>query len=97
MWLGKLKVGVRFQGFGLVGHFLPVGLPLGLAPFFVLIEVVGFVIPLISISVRLFANILSGHVLVHVLLGFLWIGVELGLGWLVVGPALLLLLLVALE
>lgn len=97
MWLGKLKVGIVQQGWQLFAHFLPVGLPVGLGPFFVLIELIGFLIPLISISVRLFANILSGHVLVHVLLGFIWLGFVKGLGWLVISPGFFLLMLVGLE
>ena len=43
-----------------------------MAPFFVFVELIGFVIPMISLAVRLFANLLSGHILLHVLFGFCW-------------------------
>lgn len=96
-WLGKLKVGQMYQGWKLFGHFLPIGLPLLLGPFFVLIEVIGYLVPLISISVRLFANVLSGHILVHVLFGFIWLGFIGGSGFFTWIPVVALLLLVGLE
>lgn len=97
MWLGKLKIGINQKGIKLLNHFLPVGLPLLLGPFFVLIEIIGFCIPLISISVRLFANILSGHVLVHVLLGFIWQGILMNYGFFIIIPGSILLGLILLE
>ena len=73
VWIGKLFVGLKKHGIGLLGMFIPVGLPFGLVPFFVVIELIGFVIPVISLSVRLFANMMSGHVLLKVLFGFTWL------------------------
>lgn len=72
VWLGKLVVGIRKHGLRLFSLFLPEGLPFVLVPFFVVIEMVGFVIPALSLSVRLFANMMSGHVLLKVLFGFIW-------------------------
>ena len=36
------------------------------------VELIGFVIPMISLAVRLFANLCAGHVLLKVLFGFCW-------------------------
>ena len=72
VWVGKLIVGLRNHGLKLFGMFLPAGAPFAMAPFFVFVELIGFVIPMISLAVRLFANLLSGHILLHVLFGFCW-------------------------
>jgi len=72
IWLGKLLIGFRFHGLRLFGMFLPSGIPFALAPFFILLEVLGFIIPVISLSVRLFANLMSGHILLKILFGFSW-------------------------
>lgn len=86
VWLGKLKLGVRRHGRRMWGMFMPSGAPLGMIGFFVVIEIVGFVIPLGSLAVRLFANMMSGHVLMKVIYGFVC---QLGSG--VLGSAISLL------
>lgn len=73
VWVGKLIIGLKKHGVKLFGMFIPDGLPFVMVPFFVIIEIIGFIIPMISLSVRLFANMLSGHVLLKVLFGFTWI------------------------
>lgn len=72
IWVGKLLVGLRLHGLKLFGMFIPAGAPFAMVPFFVFVEIIGFVIPVISLSVRLFANLLSGHILLKVLFGFCW-------------------------
>jgi len=72
VWVGKLIVGVRRHGVKLMGMFIPSGAPFGMVPFFVFVEIIGFIIPLVSLSVRLFANMMSGHILLKVLFGFAW-------------------------
>lgn len=73
VWLGKLFVGVSLHGSLLWSILVPSGLPFFLVPFFVLVESIGFIIPVVSLSVRLFANMMSGHVLLNVLFGFTWL------------------------
>jgi len=99
VWIGKLLIGLNKHGIRLFGMFIPEGLPFVLVPFFVMIELVGFVIPMISLSVRLFANMLSGHVLLKVLFGFSWLMFIAGglLGLIQVFPLLILLCLLCLE
>lgn len=50
--------------------FVPSGVPGAILPFVVLIEVLSFVSRPISLSIRLFANILAGHITLKVFAGF---------------------------
>ncbi len=72
IWIGKLILGCRYHGLKLLAMLLPKGIPFPMVPFFVLIETVSFVIPVVSLSVRLFANMMSGHILLKVIFGFAW-------------------------
>jgi ATP synthase subunit 6 len=72
VWVGKLIIGLRAHGLKLAGMFLPQGIPLGMVPALVAIELLSFFMVLISLPVRLFANMMSGHILLKVLAGFAW-------------------------
>jgi F-type H+-transporting ATPase subunit a len=50
--------------------FLPSGTPLFIAPLLILIEVVSVTSRVISLSVRLFANLTAGHILLKILSTF---------------------------
>jgi F-type H+-transporting ATPase subunit a len=50
--------------------FLPSGVPLILAPLLVVIEIISFLTRPVSLSVRLFANMLAGHTMLKVFAGF---------------------------
>ncbi len=63
---GLVKHGTHF--FGL---FVPSGVPKPLLPFIVLIEVISFLSRPISLSMRLFANMLAGHIALKVFAGFI--------------------------
>lgn len=65
--IAGMEHGVHFFSF-----FLPPGAPLGLSPFLVVIEIISYVFRVISLAVRLFANMVSGHVLVKIIAGFGW-------------------------
>lgn len=63
--------------------FVPAGVPVYVLPIVVPIEVVSFLSRPISLSVRLFANILAGHITLKVFAGFIVTLGSLGfLGWL---------------
>ena len=64
--IGFIKHGVHFFGF-----FLPPGTPLLMAPLAVPIEAISYFSRPISLSVRLFANMLAGHTLMKVFAGFI--------------------------
>lgn len=66
--LGFVKHGMRFFGI-----FVPPGAPLAMWPLLIPIEVISYLSRPISLSVRLFANMLAGHTLVKVIAGFIGI------------------------
>jgi ATP synthase subunit 6 len=51
---------------------MPSGAPFGIMPFLIGIELLSFIFKGISISVRLFANMMAGHSLLKILAGFAW-------------------------
>jgi F-type H+-transporting ATPase subunit a len=52
--------------------FLPAGIPGILIKFIVLVELASYFVRLCSLTVRLLANVLSGHVLLKMMVGFSW-------------------------
>jgi len=58
------------HGLGFLKLFVPEGVPAVLVPLVVAIEVVSFLSRPISLSVRLFANMLAGHITLKVFAGF---------------------------
>jgi F-type H+-transporting ATPase subunit a len=64
--LGFVKHGVHFLSF-----FLPPGAPMFIAPLLIVIEIISYLSRPISLSVRLFANMLAGHTLLKVFAGFI--------------------------
>ena len=65
-----IVAGVIRNGLHWFSIFLPSGLPWYLIPLMVPIEIVSFLSRPLSLSVRLFANMLAGHVILHVFAGF---------------------------
>jgi F-type H+-transporting ATPase subunit a len=61
--------GLRLGGRHYLAHFCPG--PLWLAPILVPVEIVGVIAKIFALTVRLFANMLAGHILLAVLLGFI--------------------------
>jgi F-type H+-transporting ATPase subunit a len=79
--------GFMKHGFGFLKLFVPEGIPGALVPLVVMIEVISFLSRPISLSVRLFANMLAGHITLKVFAGFV---VSLtGLGVVGIGGAIL--------
>jgi F-type H+-transporting ATPase subunit a len=75
------------HGLGFLRLFVPSGVPGVLLPLVVMIEVISFLSRPISLSVRLFANMLAGHITLKVFAGFV---TSLGaLGALGIGGAIL--------
>ncbi|PWJ85474.1 ATP synthase F0 subcomplex A subunit [Pseudaminobacter salicylatoxidans] len=65
-----LVYGFMKHGFGFLKLFVPQGVPGILVPLVVLIEVISFISRPVSLSVRLFANMLAGHITLKVFAGF---------------------------
>ncbi|KUM26550.1 ATP synthase F0F1 subunit A [Mesorhizobium loti] len=62
--------GFAKHGLGFLKLFVPHGVPVYLLPLVVAIEVISFVSRPVSLSVRLFANMLAGHITLKVFSGF---------------------------
>lgn len=62
--------GIYKHGFHFFGLFVPSGVPALVVPLVTLIEIVSFLSRPVSLSVRLFANMLAGHITLKVFAGF---------------------------
>ena len=76
VFVGVTVLGFINNGFGFLRLFLPSGVPLAMAPLLVIIEFISYLIRPLSLSVRLFANMMAGHTILKVIAGFV---VPLGL------------------
>jgi len=74
-------LGFAKHGFGYLKLFVPSGVPVVLLPLIVVIEIISYLSRPISLSVRLFANMMAGHTMMKVFGGFV---ISLGIvgGWL---------------
>jgi len=70
IFVGINIIGVKTHGLHMLSLFLPPGAPLIMAPLLVFIEVVSYSFRVVSLSLRLFANMMSGHCLLKILAGF---------------------------
>ncbi len=62
--------GFMKNGVGFLKLFVPTGVPMALAPLLVVIELISYLVRPLSLSVRLFANMMAGHTMLKVLAGF---------------------------
>lgn len=63
-------VGIAKHGLHFFSLFMPAGLPIAIAPLIVVIEIVSYLSRPLSLSVRLFANMVAGHTMLKVFAGF---------------------------
>lgn len=80
VFIGVTVIGFARHGLHFFGFFVPKGVPAALLPLLVVIEVISYLIRPVSLSVRLFANMLAGHTMLKVFAGFI---IALGVlgGW----------------
>ncbi len=80
VFIGVTIVGFAKHGSHFLRLFVPSGVPVALLPLIVVIEVISYLTRPISLSVRLFANMMAGHTMLKVFGGFV---VALGFigGW----------------
>jgi F-type H+-transporting ATPase subunit a len=78
-----LVYGIYKNGLKFFRIFVPPGIPIYILPLVVLIEIISFLSRPLSHSVRLFANMLAGHITLKVFAGFVaLLGTSLGaIGW----------------
>ncbi len=85
VFLTVLVVGFAKNGLGFFNLFLPSGVPWWTLPLVVPIEIISFLSRPISHSVRLFANMLAGHITLKVFGGFVVMLLGAG-GWAIISP-----------
>jgi len=84
IFIGVTIIGFVNHGVGYLKLFIPSGVPVVLLPIIVIIEIISYLARPVSLSVRLFANMMAGHTMLKVFGGFV---ISLGLigGWLPLG------------
>ena len=92
IFLGVTVIGIVLHGFHFFTLFVPPGMPIVLAPLLIPIEVISYFVRPVSLSVRLFANMMAGHTMMKVFAGF-----TAALGVLGIAPILLLVALTGFE
>ena len=94
--LGITFNGIYNKGVRFFEVFIPKGVPIFLMPLLFLIEVILYISRAFSLSIRLFANLMSGHILLNILSSF---GVKLFYSTVIIGffPFLIIFLVFFLE
>ncbi|MGI9379080.1 MAG: F0F1 ATP synthase subunit A [Methyloligellaceae bacterium] len=80
VFIGVTIIGFVKHGIGFVKFFVPSGVPAPLLPLLVVIEIISYLTRPISLSVRLFANMMAGHTMLKVFGAFVVALGALG-GW----------------
>lgn len=69
VFVGVTLVALIKHGMHFFSFFVPPGAPKALIPFLIIIEVISYFVRPVSLSVRLFANMLAGHTMLKVFAG----------------------------
>lgn len=69
-WLSIIIFSFYKSFYGMLSHLIPVGTPLGLLRFIVIVEIISNLIRPISLTFRLTANIMAGHLLISLITSF---------------------------
>jgi F-type H+-transporting ATPase subunit a len=80
VFVGVTIIGFARHGLHFLKLFVPSGVPAALLPLLVVIEVISYFVRPVSLSVRLFANMLAGHTMLKVFAGFVILLGGLGAG-----------------
>jgi len=100
IFIGVNIISISIYKLKMLSLFIPANTSIGLAFLLVPIEFISYIFKPISLGVRLFANLMAGHTLLKVIVGFSWTMVLLNnivLSILHVFPLLVLILLFGLE
>jgi F-type H+-transporting ATPase subunit a len=71
VFIGVTILAIAKHGLHFFAFFVPPGAPIAMWPLLIPIEVISYLSRPISLSVRLFANMLAGHTLLKVIAGFI--------------------------
>ena len=83
IFIGVTILGFIIHGFKYLKIFVPSGVPVVLLPIISIIEIISYLSRPVSLSVRLFANMMAGHTMLKVFGGFV---ISLGLTCFQVAP-----------
>nr|YP_010117834.1 ATP synthase F0 subunit 6 [Phytophthora agathidicida]QPN53806.1 ATP synthase F0 subunit 6 [Phytophthora agathidicida]QTV76624.1 ATP synthase F0 subunit 6 [Phytophthora agathidicida]QTV76741.1 ATP synthase F0 subunit 6 [Phytophthora agathidicida]QTV76780.1 ATP synthase F0 subunit 6 [Phytophthora agathidicida]DAD54860.1 TPA_asm: ATP synthase F0 subunit 6 [Phytophthora agathidicida] len=72
IYIGFNIIGIKKHKLNFLNLLLPSGASIALVPILVPIELVSYIFRVISLPVRLFANMMAGHTLLKVITGFAW-------------------------
>lgn len=72
IFIGVTIIGLTTHKITWFSFFVPSGTPLALVPLLVLIEFISYIARAFSLGIRLFANLVSGHILLAVLSTMIW-------------------------
>ncbi len=72
IFLGVTFIGIAKHRLHFFSFFLPPGVPMWMAPLLIPIEVLSYLSRPLSLSVRLFANMMAGHTLLKVIASFVF-------------------------
>jgi len=102
----SLSIAMNF-GFCLIGFyehswvfmklFIPRNAPWWLLPIVICIEFLSYMIRTLSLGIRLFANLMAGHILLHILSGFILTGLGLFLSFISIFPLIVVIFIFLLE
>ena len=81
-------IGIMMHGFKFFGLFVPKGVPMAMLPLMVPIEIISYLSRPVSLSIRLFANMMAGHTMLKVFAGFIFSLGLFGIAPLIVDVAL---------
>jgi F-type H+-transporting ATPase subunit a len=70
IFIGVTLIGIFKHKLHFLSFFLPPGVPVWMAPLLIPIEIISYLSRPVSLSVRLFANMMAGHLLLKVFAGF---------------------------
>ena len=93
IFLSVTLIGIIKHGIAFLKFFVPSGVPMALLPILIPIELISYFVRPVSLSLRLFANMMAGHTMLKVFASFI---VLLGIigGW---APLLLVIVLTGFE
>ncbi len=99
IFIGINIICIQRHKFHMLSFFIPANTSFGLALLLVPIELISYIFRPISLGVRLFANLMAGHTLLKVIVGFSWgmLLLEDSLAVFHIIPLLILVLLMGLE
>nr|YP_009019491.1 ATP synthase F0 subunit 6 [Gracilaria salicornia]AHG53078.1 ATP synthase F0 subunit 6 [Gracilaria salicornia]AMR57128.1 ATP synthase F0 subunit 6 [Gracilaria salicornia] len=72
IFIGINIIGIQTHGLKFFALFLPRGVPLPIIPLLITIEFLSYIVKVFTLSIRLFANMTSGHTLLKIIAGFAW-------------------------